>query len=128
MASIRFITLEQVIEIHDAILESFDGIPGIRSKHLLISAIETPKAMMFGKFLHETIYDKAAAYLFHLVQNHPFIDGNKRTGSVTAILFLEVNGILVNFSNELFEDLVVNIAKGEKSKDHISQFLKHQPK
>jgi death-on-curing protein len=121
----KFFTVEQVIEIHDAFLEDHGGLPGIRDKGLLISAVEMPRASMFGEYLHKTIYDKAAAYLFHIVQNHPFNDGNKRTGALTTILFLEENGIKVAFSDQDYEEFVVNIAQGQKNKEEIAYFLKH---
>lgn len=120
-----FFTVEQVIEIHDAFLEDHGGLPGIRDKSLLLSSVEMPKASMFGKCLHKTIYDKAAAYLFHIVQNHPFNDGNKRTGALTTILFLTENGIKIVFSDENYEEFVVKIAKGQKNKEEIAYFLKH---
>jgi len=121
----KFFTVEQVIEIHDAFLEDYGGLPGIRDKGLLISAIEMPRASMFGEYLHKTIYDKAAAYLFHIVQNHPFNDGNKRTGALTTILFLEENGVKIAFSEDDYEEFVVNIAQGKRNKDEISFFLKY---
>ena len=121
----KFITVEQVIEIHDAFLEDHGGLPGIRDKGLLISAVEMPRASMFGKYLHKTIYDKAAAYLFHIVQNHPFNDGNKRTGALTTILFLEENGVKIVFSDKEYEEFVVSLAQGQKNKEVTAYFLKH---
>lgn len=121
----KFFTTEQVVEIHDVFLEDYGGLPGIRDKGLLISAIEMPKASMFGKYLHKTIYDKASAYLFHIIQNHPFNDGNKRTGALTTILFLEENGTKISFSDESYEDFVVKVAQGKISKEEIAYFLKH---
>ena len=121
----KFFTVEQVIEIHDAFLEDHGGLPGIRDKGLLISAVEMPRASMFGEYLHKTIYDKAAAYLFHIVQNHPFNDGNKRTGALTTILFLEENEIKIAFSDKNYEEFVVNVAQGQKNKEEIAYFLKH---
>lgn len=121
----KFFTVEQVIEIHDAFLEDHGGLPGIRDKGLLISAVEMARASMFGEYLHKTIYDKAAAYLFHIVQNHPFNDGNKRTGALTTILFLEENGIKTAFSDSDYEDFVVSVAQGQKNKEEIVYFLKH---
>lgn len=121
----KFFTVEQVIELHDAFLEDHGGLPGIRDKGLLISAVEMPKASMFGEYLHKTIYDKAAAYLFHMVQNHPFNDGNKRTGALTTILFLEENGIKITFSDHDYEEFVVSVAQGQKNKKEIAYFLKH---
>lgn len=122
---IKFFTVEQVIEIHDAFLGDHGGLPGIRNKGLLISAIEMPRVCMFGEYLHKTIYDKAAAYLFHIVQNHPFNDGNKRTGALTTILFLEENGIKIAFSDHDYEEFVVSVAQGENNKEEIAYFLKH---
>lgn len=122
---IKFFTVEQVIEIHDAFLEDHGGLPGIRDKGLLISAVEMPRASMFGEYLHKTIYDKAAAYLFHIVQNHPFNDGNKRTGALTTILFIEENGIKIAFSDQDYEEFVVSVAQGQKNKEEIAYFLKH---
>ena len=124
----KFLTVEQVIEIHDAFLEDHGGLPGIRDKGLLISAVEMPRASMFGEYLHKTIYDKAAAYLFHIVQNHPFNDGNKRTGALTTILFLEENGVKIAFSDKDYEEFVVSVAQGQKNKDEIAYFLKHGKK
>lgn len=121
----KFFTVEQVIEIHDAFLEDHGGFPGIRDKGLLISSVEMPRASMFGEYLHKTICDKAAAYLFHIVQNHPFNDGNKRTGALTTILFLEENGIKIAFSDQDYEEFVVNVAQGQKNKEEIAYFLKH---
>ena len=97
----------------------------IRDKGLLISAVEMPRASMFGEYLHKTIYDKAAAYLFHIVQNHPFNDGNKRTGALTTILFLEENGIKIAFSDKDYEEFVIDVAQGKKNKEEIAYFLKH---
>src|SRR5437868_3216915 len=112
---IKFFTIEQVIELHDVFLEDHGGLAGIRDKGLLASAVDMPRTAMFGEYLHKTIYDKAAAYLFHLVQNHPFYDGNKRTGALTAILFLEENGVEITFSDDDYEDFVLEIAQGNKN-------------
>ncbi|ADI37381.1 type II toxin-antitoxin system death-on-curing family toxin [Waddlia chondrophila] len=70
--TIKFLTVTQVIEIHDTFLQAYGGLPGIRDKGLLDSAVEMPKAMAFGEDLHKTLYDKASAYLYHIVKNHPF--------------------------------------------------------
>jgi death-on-curing protein len=80
---------------------------------------------MFGAHLHKTIYDKASAYLFHIVQNHPFNDGNKRTGAITTILFLEENGIEIIFTDNDFEEFVILVAQGKRNKEEISYFLEH---
>ncbi len=122
---IKYLTLEQVLKMHDAFIEKFGGLQGIRDMNLLLSAIETPKAAMFGNDLYPTVYDKAAAYLYHIVQNHPFNDANKRTGFGAAYLFLKANNINILFDDKSFESLVVEVAKGKKTKEEISYFFKH---
>jgi death on curing protein len=80
---------------------------------------------MFGKDLYPTIYDKAAAYLFHIVQNHPFNDANKRTGFGATYLFLKANRVPILLSDEAFENLVIEVAKGKVGKEEISRLLEH---
>jgi len=120
----KFLSVEEVIEIHSELIKISGGLDGIRDRGLLISAIEMPKAMMFGKFLHETVYDKAAAYLYHIVCNHAFLDGNKRTGAITALVFLQENGSYnENIDEQKYEDMVCNVAQGLIKKNEISEFL-----
>jgi death on curing protein len=119
----KFLTVEEVIEAHTRIVQTYGGLDGIRDMGLLISAIEMPKASFFGEFLHVTIFNKAAAYLFHIVCNHPFLDGNKRSGSAAALIFLEMNGIELEFDEREFEELVVKTAQGKSNKEEISQFF-----
>jgi death on curing protein len=124
-----FLTMEQVIDFHAEILKEFGGAEGIRDIGLLISAIEMPKAALFGEFLHTSIYEKAAAYLYHIICNHPFIDGNKRSGLVAALTFFEANGITLTYDAHQLEDLVVQVAKGEADKALIADFFcKHSSK
>ena len=122
---IKYLTLEQVIKMHDALIEKFGGLQGIRDMNLLLSAIETPKASMFGNDLYPTVYDKGAAYLYHIVQNHPFNDANKRTGFGATYLFLKANKVSILFDDKSFESLVVEVAKGKKTKIEISYFLEN---
>lgn len=120
---IKYLSFEQIIEMHDTFIDNFGGLKGVRDLNLLLSAIETPKSTMFGEDLYPTLYDKAAAYLFHLVQNHPFNDGNKRTGFGATYLFLRANHVPIVFDDESFEHLVIEVAKGEISKKEIAHFL-----
>ena len=118
-----FVTVEEVIQIHDELVIEFGGLQGIRDMGLLISAIEMPKAMMFGEYLHDSIYDKAAAYLYHIIQNHAFYDGNKRTGSACCLIFLYQNGYENQYDMNKFEEMVCQIADGKVKKEEISKFL-----
>ena len=118
-----FLNLEEVIEIHNDLVSKFGGQHGIRDVGLLISAIEMPKATMFGEYLHDSIFDKAAAYLYHIVCNHAFIDGNKRTGAATALIFLYLNAQKFQYHQKDLENLVCSVAEGTSSKEEVSKFL-----
>ena len=119
-----FLTFAEVIEIHDYQIEHFGGATGLRDIDLLKSAIGMPSATFGGVFLHPTIYEMAAAYLFHLVENHPFVDGNKRVGAMAALVFLDMNGIDFEASDEEFTAMVLRVASGKMLKAEITLFLK----
>lgn len=87
-----FLSVEEVIQIHDELISAYGGLHGVRDLGLLISALEMPKAAMYGEYLHESVFDKAAAYLFHIICNYALLDGNKRTGTATTLIFLLQNG------------------------------------
>lgn len=122
---IEYLTVEQVIELHDEMLKRYGGLPGIRDKNLLCSAIDAPKAAIFGQEMYPSIYEKAAAYLYHLVCNHPFNDANKRTRFTVTLVFLEVNNAKQAFQKEDLENLVIEVAKGKENKERITRFLKY---
>ncbi len=79
-----FLTLDEVIALHADQIERYGGRPGIRDLGLLQSALGTPSATFEERFLHEGLHEMAAAHLFHIVRNHPFVDGNKRVGLTRA--------------------------------------------
>jgi len=88
-----FLSLGEVLEIHRDQIDRYGGHPGIRDIGLLQSALAMPAAGFGGRFLHTDLFEMAAAYLFHITQNHPFVDGNKRTGAVASLVFLSLNGV-----------------------------------
>ena len=92
MPTPKFISISEVQEIHTDQISSFGGSPGIRDEGLLESALAQPQATFGGEFLHSTIPEQAATYLYHLAMNHPFIDGNKRTAFAVMDTFLRLNG------------------------------------
>ena len=123
----NFITIQEIIDDHDVLIDKYGGLKGIRDLGLLASAMNMPMATMFGEELHPTIFDKAAAYLYHIVCNHPFVDGNKRTGTIAALTFLRQNRVHIEFTEEqsfAFEEIVVSTADGKVTKQQISDFFR----
>jgi death-on-curing protein len=120
-----FLGLDEVIEIHHDQIDRYGGPSGIRDIELLKSAISMPPATFGGEYLHKNLYEMAAAYLFHVVRNHPFLDGNKRTGAVAAVVFLIMNGIELQADEDSFEKLVRSVAEGKTDKAKIAEFFRN---
>ena len=103
--------------------------PGVADQGLLESAVSMPTAGFAEEFLHKSLPAMAAAYLFHICKNHPFFDGNKRVAVVAAEVFLSINGVRLNVSNEELKELCLGVAAGEISKsDTVAFFEKHADK
>lgn len=83
-----------------------------------------PSAGFGERYLHTDLYEMAAAYLFHIVQNHPFVDGNKRTGAVVAVVFMALNGIEFKAGEEVFEKTVRAVAQGKMNKSTLAGFFR----
>lgn len=124
MTEITFLNLSEVLEIHQDQVLRYGGSPGIRDLELLKSALGMPAITFGGEYLHTTIYEMAAAYLFHLVKNHPFIDGNKRVGAVAALVFLALNGFDFTAPQDKFTDFVISVAKGDLDKADVVIFIR----
>lgn len=119
----KFLTQSVVLKIHERQIERFGGTLGIRDEGLLESALAQPQATFAGEFLHRTIYEKAAAYLYHIAMNHPFIDGNKRTAFAAMDTFLRLNGYSLNLTDEQAYTLVMQVAQGRMSKAELTTYL-----
>src|SRR5215813_4709711 len=115
-----FLDAEEVIEIHATQLEVYGGSAGLRDRGLLESAVAQPQASFGGEFVHEGLFAMAAAYLFHIVSNHPFVDGNKRTGMLAAVVFLDVNGITIGHPSEALYELTMGVAEGRVQKAAVA--------
>ncbi len=122
---IVFLSFAEVIEIHQDQIHRYGGESGLRDMELLKSALGMPSATFGGQFLHTDIYEMAAAYLFHLVQNHPFVDGNKRVGAVSALVFLLLNGYEFVAPEDEFAEIVLSVARGEIDKADVAIFIHH---
>src|SRR5580658_1693073 len=114
-----FLSLDEVLEIHEQQIEQYGGSAGLRDGDGLESAVATPQATFGGEFLHASIPTMAAAYLFHLCQNHAFIDGNKRVGANAAITFLLMNNWEPTFDAEELTDLVLSVASSRLQKPEV---------
>ncbi|MEX0775837.1 MAG: type II toxin-antitoxin system death-on-curing family toxin [Phycisphaeraceae bacterium] len=119
-----FLTLDEVLQIHTHQIESFGGSSSIRDLGLLESAIAQPRQRYGGRWLHPDLAAMAAAYLFHITRNHAFVDGNKRTGTQAASLFLRMNGFDVDYPLRETEKLVLAVAEGSASKDQVIKFFR----
>jgi death on curing protein len=124
MSAPLFLTLAEVMEIHANQIALYGGRPGIRSLDLLKSAISMPQAGIGDRYFHEDLYEMAAAYLYHIVRDHPFIDGNKRCAVVAALVFLRLNGVDTVFAENQLERLVRRAAGGSADKKEIAGFLR----
>lgn len=122
--SIKYLSIEEVLFIHDQAVKRFGGSFGIRDTGLIESALARPQASFDGIDLYPNILDKAAALLQSLLKNHPFVDGNKRTALSSAGLFLKINGWqMVNAHQEEVE-FAVSVDNEHLSLDQISTWLK----
>ncbi len=119
-----FLQLDEALEIHRDQVARYGGRAGLRDMRLLEAALGVPQAGFGDHYYHADLLEMAAAYLFHIVRNHPFLDGNKRTGAVAALLLLEMNGVEVRLSNEALVRTVVAVAEGKIGKSGVAEFLR----
>lgn len=93
--SVEFLDVADVMAFHATQLARYGGLEGVRDAGLLASAVAMPRATFDGEFLHDGVFSMAAAYAFHIAENQPFVDGNKRAALMAALVFLELNGVAV---------------------------------
>lgn len=124
MSEPEFLTLDEVLGIHADQIRVYGGGSGPRDLELLRSAIAMPETSFDGAYLHPSAFEMAAAYLFHLARNHPFVDGNKRTALMCALVFLGLNGQRLRADPGGLYALVDGVAAGEVDKAEVSVFLR----
>ncbi len=125
MASILFLSIEDILAIHNRVIMEFGGDQGLRDRGLLESAAAMPSAMFSGSFLHSDISEMAGAYHFHLCSNHVFIDGNERVAVAAAEVFLLINDHELCSSDDELIELTLDLAMGKISKEEIIEFFKN---
>lgn len=126
-----FLRLEDVLELHKELIDRYGGSHGVRDQGLLESAIQQPEASFGGAYLHTDLASMAAAYLFHLVENHPFVDGNKRIGFAACVTFLALNNLSLNISDDedadgktIAEKMVIDVTQKRITKDQLADLIR----
>ena len=119
MLTPNFIAKSTVLSIHVRQIERFGGTRGVRDEGLLESALAQPQATFGGQLLHPTIPEQAAAYLYHIAMNHPFIDGNKRSAFAVTDTFLRLNGFSLNLTDDRVYNLVMQVVQGMITKEEL---------
>jgi death on curing protein len=124
--SLKHLTVEAVKAIHAEVLAAHGGAAGIRDETLLESAVAAPQASMMGQALISDPLEIAAAYLFYICRNHPFLDGNKRTALAACLVFLEENGLLPNRKLPVndWEQFVLDVASSRITRDETTRRLR----
>lgn len=122
----QFLSVDDVLAIHENTIAVEGGAPGLRDPGLLESAVLMPQQQFGGQFLHEGLAAMAAAYLFHIAQNHAFYDGNKRAAALAALVFLQVNGVDDLPVPEELESATLSVAAGEMSKADLTAWMRER--
>lgn len=121
---IDYLTIDQVLDLHRRILEQSGGTLGIRDRGLLESAIAQPQMTFAGEELYPTVIEKAAALGFSIIMNHPFVDGNKRTGHAAMEVFLILNRMEIRASVDEQEQVILAVASGELQREMFIAWLR----
>jgi len=119
-----FLTVEDVLVLHADQLRLFGGADGIRDRHALESAIGQPQATFDGAFLHSDLFLMAAAYAFHIAENQPFVDGNKRTALNATLVFLDINGWIVSDPDMRLYDAMIGLSSRSVDKTGLAELLR----
>lgn len=120
----RFLSVDDILTLHAIAIEDRGGDPTLRDRSLLEAAVAVPAQQFSGQFLHEDIPAMAAAYAFHLCQNHPFVDGNKRAGTAAMIAFLSDNGWSFDATADEAEPIILELAAGATDKKAFTQWAR----
>lgn len=121
-----YLSVEQVLELHRLQLRRFGGAGGLRNRGALEAAVARPQATFGGDDLYPDLASKAAALLHSLVQNHAFVDGNKRVGAMATELFLLANEQEIEAADEELEELVLSVARGELSAEAVAIWIRQR--
>ena len=124
----KFQKKEIILAFHQDQLDLYGGKPGIRDEKLLESALGQPQVGFEGEYVHKDLFHVAAAYGFHLCQNHPFYDGNKRTALIAIYMFLYVNGYQIKADLKSLFAIMMDLANVKVKKEELAEYLKKHSK
>lgn len=122
--AVRFLNQAVVLAIHEDQVRLYGGTYEVRDHSGFESALATPQMRFAGDFLHPTVYAMGAAYGYHLSQNHPFVDGNKRTAGMTMLTFFALNGLEVIAPDMDYYETIMALARGELTKEALTDWLR----
>lgn len=123
MKDYTFLDFDRIVQLNRLAVKTFGGSDGVRDKGLIESAIYQPQASFGNQYLHETIYQMAAAYYYHISESQGFSDGNKRTGFLALFAFLKLNGCDLTIPDDYLWPILIEVASGTKSKAELADFL-----
>lgn len=121
---IEFLTLEDIFSMHAAVLARWGGGEGLRDQGMLESALAMPQQTFGDEYLHGDLFSMAAAYAFHIAESQPFLDGNKRTGVLAAVVFLDTNGFRIVEQEDIVYLAMMEIADHKRTKDQLAELLR----
>jgi death on curing protein len=121
--SFDFLSFDEVLELHADQIKEHGGAPELRDRGALESAVAQPQAAFGGVLLHKDLFEAAAAYAFHICQNHPFVDGNKRVALYAAATFLDLNGFELADPGQALYDMMIAVAEGRFDKKSVADQL-----
>lgn len=121
-----FLSVDDVLLLHADTINVDGGSHGVRDHSLLDAAVAMPRQQFAGEYLHEDLAAMAAAYLFHIAQNHPFVDGNKRAAVMSALTFLAANDVGLTMVPQELEAVTLKVAAGELAKEKLASWLRSQ--
>jgi death on curing protein len=124
MTTPLFLSVDEVVEMHQRLVALFGGSSELRDAGLLQSALGMPASAFAGEYLHPSLAEMAAAYLFHIASNHPFVDGNKRIAATAARVFLLINDAEFEPSEQEYGDLTLAVASSQLDKGAVVEFFK----
>jgi death-on-curing protein len=119
----RYLSIEEVISLHSRVIAQSGGGPGLRDRGALESAVAQPEMSFGGEYLYQTVAEKTAALGHSLIQNHPFVDGNKRVGHAAMEVFLVLNGYEIGATVDEQEQIILAVASGQMERAALGEWI-----